>query len=55
MGHEDDVWKEVQGTIRSTFIVGKDGMIEAAWKGVKVDGHAEKVFEKVISLTKCNN
>ena len=44
--------KEVQGTIRSTFIVGKDGIIEAAWKGVKVPGHAEKVLEKAISLTK---
>ncbi|MCL1979272.1 MAG: peroxiredoxin [Methanomassiliicoccaceae archaeon] len=44
--------KEVQGTIRSTFIVGREGMIEAAWKGVKVDGHAEKVLEKAILLTK---
>jgi len=44
--------KEVQGTKRSTFIVGKDGTIEAAWKSVKVDGHAEKVLEKAISLTK---
>ena len=44
--------KEVQGTIRSTFIVGRDGKVEAAWKGVKVDSHAEKVLEKAISLTK---
>lgn len=44
--------KEVRGTVRSTFIVGKDGIIEAAWKGVKVQGHAEKVLEKAISLTK---
>jgi peroxiredoxin Q/BCP len=44
--------KEVMGTIRSTFIVGKDGTIEAVWKGVKVPGHAEKVLEKAISLTK---
>ena len=44
--------KEVQGTIRSTFIVGKDGIIEAAWKAVKVDGHAEKVLEKAVSLLK---
>lgn len=44
--------KEVQGTIRSTFIVGKDGVIEAVWKGVKVQGHAEKVLEKAVSLTK---
>jgi len=44
--------KEVQGTIRSTFIVGKDGTVEAAWKAVKVDGHAEKVLEKAVSLAK---
>jgi peroxiredoxin Q/BCP len=44
--------KEVRGTIRSTFIVGKDGITEAAWKGVKVPGHAEKVLEKAISLAK---
>ena len=44
--------KEVRGTIRSTFIVGKDGIIEAAWKGVKVDGHAQKVLDKTVSLTK---
>ena len=47
--------KEVQGTIRSTFIVGKEGIIEAAWKKVKVDGHAESVLEKAISLTKSKN
>lgn len=44
--------KEVQGTIRSTFIVGKDGKIEAVWKKVKVPGHADMVLEKAISLTK---
>ena len=44
--------KETTGNIRSTFIVGKDGKVEAAWKKVKVDGHVEKVLEKAISLTK---
>ena len=43
--------KETTGTIRSTFIVGKDGKVEAAWKKVKVDGHVEKVLEKALSLT----
>ena len=42
--------KETTGTIRSTFIVGKDGNIEAVWKKVKVDGHVEKVLEKAKSL-----
>ncbi|MDR3074416.1 MAG: peroxiredoxin [Candidatus Methanoplasma sp.] len=44
--------REVTGTIRSTFIVGRDGIVEAAWKGVKVPGHADKVLEKAISLIK---
>jgi len=44
--------KEVQGTIRSTYIVGKDGFIEAFWNNVKVSGHAAKVLEKAISLNK---
>lgn len=42
--------KETTGTIRSTFIVGADGKVEAAWKKVKVDGHVEKVLEKARSL-----
>ena len=42
--------KETTGTIRSTFIVGKDGKVEAAWKKVKVDGHVDKVLEKAKSL-----
>ena len=42
--------KKTTGTIRSTFIVGPDGKVEAAWKKVKVDGHVEKVLEKAKSL-----
>ena len=42
--------KETTGTIRSTFIVGKDGKVEAAWKKVKVDGHVDKVLEKAKEL-----
>ncbi len=42
--------KETTGTIRSTFIVGTDGKVEAAWKKVKVDGHVEKVLDKARSL-----
>ena len=42
--------KETTGTIRTTFIVGPDGKVEAVWKKVKVDGHIEKVLEKAKSL-----
>lgn len=33
------------GVIRSTFLVGPDGMIERAWYHVRADGHASKVLE----------
>jgi peroxiredoxin Q/BCP len=36
--------KSVQGVIRSTFLVSPQGKIARAWRGVKVDGHVEKVI-----------
>lgn len=42
--------KEVESTIRSTFIIGKDGKVEACWYKVKVDGHADTVYSTVKSL-----
>lgn len=39
--------KKVLGTIRSTFLVAPDGRIAAVWPSVKVDGHAEKVLERL--------
>ncbi|MBQ7405405.1 MAG: peroxiredoxin [Candidatus Methanomethylophilaceae archaeon] len=44
--------KEVEGTIRSTFIVGKDGIVEAAWTKVKVDGHVDNVVATAASLVR---
>lgn len=41
--------KETVGTIRSTFVVGKDGRVEAAWRNVKVAGHADKVLTTALS------
>lgn len=43
--------REYEGVIRSTFIVGKDGVVEAAWKNVKVKGHVDAVYEKIRTLT----
>lgn len=37
--------KPVKGVLRSTFLVGKDGKVEAAWYGVKPEGHAKEVAE----------
>jgi peroxiredoxin Q/BCP len=42
--------KKVEGVIRSTFLVSPDGKIAKAWKGVKVDGHVEKVLESLETL-----
>lgn len=42
--------KESEGVFRSTFIVGKDGKVEAVWKKVKVAGHAQEVLDHAISL-----
>lgn len=44
--------KETVGVIRSTFLVGKDGIIEAAWRNVRVDGHADKVLASAVSFFK---
>jgi peroxiredoxin Q/BCP len=36
--------KKVLGTIRSTFLIGRDGTVVRAWRGVKVDGHVDAVL-----------
>ncbi len=42
--------KEVQGVIRSTFIIDPKGNIAALWTKVKAKGHAEIVKEKLKEL-----
>jgi peroxiredoxin Q/BCP len=39
--------KKVQGVIRSTFLVSPEGKIAQAWRGVKVDGHVDKVLAAI--------
>lgn len=46
------VWQEKQlygrkfmGIVRSTFLIGPDGLIRAVWRNVRVPGHAEAVYE----------
>ncbi len=51
-GKKMNYGKEVTGTIRSTFLVGKDGLVEAAWHNVRAAGHADRVLKTVISC--CN-
>ncbi|NCT67371.1 MAG: peroxiredoxin [Rhodanobacteraceae bacterium] len=35
------------GVIRSTFLLDADGVLVAAWRGVKVPGHAAAVLERL--------
>lgn len=42
--------REFMGMIRSTFVVGADGSVKAAWPSVKVKGHAAEVLEAVRAL-----
>ena len=42
--------REVEGTIRSTFLVDKKGRIAAAWPTVKVKGHIDQVLAAIDAL-----
>ncbi len=42
--------KKVMGIERTTFIIGKDGVIKKTFPKVKVDGHVEKVIEALDSI-----
>jgi peroxiredoxin Q/BCP len=44
--------QEVEGVIRSTFLIDPEGNIAYAWANVKAAGHAEKVKEKLTELAK---
>ena len=48
-GVKKNYGKEYTGTIRSTFLVGTDGTVEAAWKNVKATGHARRVLDQISS------
>ncbi|MBN1347988.1 thioredoxin-dependent thiol peroxidase [candidate division KSB1 bacterium] len=37
--------KSYQGILRTTFVIGKDGLIKHVFEKVKVDGHVEQVLE----------
>jgi len=39
--------KEFLGVVRSTFMIGPDGIIKAVWPKVKVPGHVEEVLAKL--------
>ena len=39
--------RKYMGMERSTFLIGPDGIVQKAWRKVKVPGHAQEVLEAV--------
>jgi peroxiredoxin Q/BCP len=37
--------KTYQGIERTTFVIGRDGKVEHAFRGVKVEGHIRKLLD----------
>jgi peroxiredoxin Q/BCP len=44
--------KMVLGIERSTFLIDQQGVLQKAWRGVRVKGHAEEVLQAVRQLNK---
>jgi peroxiredoxin Q/BCP len=42
--------KEYMGIIRSSFLIGSDGVVKKAYRGVKVEGHVDAVLEDAAAL-----
>ena len=42
--------KEVEGTIRSTFLIDAKGVVQQAWRKVKVPGHVDAVLAALEAL-----
>jgi len=38
------------GIVRSTFLIGKDGLVAEVWPKVKVKGHVEEVRKALANL-----
>jgi thioredoxin-dependent peroxiredoxin len=49
-GPKKNYGKEYMGIVRSTFLVGADGEIKKAYRGVKVDGHVDAILADAQSL-----
>ncbi len=39
--------KSFLGTVRSTFLIDKDGLLKKSWPNVKVKGHVDEVIEEL--------
>jgi len=42
--------REYMGVVRTTFLISPEGTIEKIWGKVKVDGHAETVYQQLCTL-----
>ena len=42
--------KKKMGIVRSTFLIGADGLVKRVWKAVKVDGHDAAVIAALLEL-----
>ncbi|HEY6077980.1 MAG TPA: thioredoxin-dependent thiol peroxidase [Polyangiaceae bacterium] len=42
--------KEYMGIVRSSFLIGPDGLVKKAYRGVRVDGHVDAVLEDAQAL-----
>ena len=51
-GKKKFMGREFMGTIRSTYLIDKKGIIIKAWDNVKVKDHAKEVLETLKSITK---
>jgi peroxiredoxin Q/BCP len=49
-GKKQNYGKEYMGIIRSSFLVGADGTIKKAYRGVRVDGHVDAVLSDARAL-----
>ena len=51
-GKKKFMGREFMGTIRSTYLIDKKGLIIEAWENVKVKDHAKEVLERLKSFSK---
>jgi peroxiredoxin Q/BCP len=46
-GKKVNYGREYEGIIRSTFVIGRDGSIEKAWRNVKAKSHGERILREL--------
>jgi peroxiredoxin Q/BCP len=49
-GEKNNYGKKYMGIIRSSFLIGADGVIKKSYRGVKVDGHVDSVLQDAAAM-----